>query len=274
MNKDETDLLGERVSKLTLYVFDSEGTFVGAYPSRGALYNGYTIPLLLKAGTYDFVVWGNLGEDYEVPALVPGQTRANELDLKFKKVGADHRVLEFPDSLYYGALRMNVRPALQEEQVYTIDLIKDTKKITVIASGLSGEESEGKQFDCHIISRNAGLRFMDNRISENTKVTYIPQTHEDEQKNRVSEFVVIREIQDKSTESQLIYTMTDNAGQVRTLLDTSLVDMLLSYISNRRWDLSIEDDFVIQVTFDIRNFMTASITINGWEYYVTDVVPE
>ncbi|MDR2139497.1 MAG: FimB/Mfa2 family fimbrial subunit [Tannerella sp.] len=269
MNKDEVDRLGERVHHLTLYVFDSNGTFVAAYPSRGELYNGYTIPLLLKAGNYDFVVWGNLGEDYEIPALVPGKTQVQELNLKFKKVGADNRVIEFPDSLYYGTLKTNVRPALLDEQVYTIDLIKNTKKITVIASGLplSGPDSEGVQFDCNIVSQNAGLRFFDNRISENTKVTYVPHTRVDEQERQISEFMVIREIQDRSTDSHLVYTRTNTVtGQVKTVLDRSLVDMLLSYISNRRWDLTIEDDFVIQITFDIGSFTTASITINGWEY--------
>jgi hypothetical protein len=267
-NKEGVDRLAERVNHLTLYVFDSNGTFVGAYPSTGTLYSGYTIPLLLKSGTYDFVIWGNLGGDYEIPSFVPGQTQAQELNLKFRKVGSDNRVVEFPDSLYYGALRLNVRPALQENQVYTIDLIKNTKKITVIASGLplSGPESDGLQFDCQITSRNAGLRFLDNGISENTKVTYVPRDHVNEEEQRISEFMVIREIQDKSTESQLVYTMTERSGVVRTLLDTSLVDMLLAYISNRMWDLNIEDEFVIQVTFSVGNHVTASISINGWEY--------
>jgi hypothetical protein len=275
-NKDGVDRLSERVNHLTLYVFNSTGTFVGAYPSTGALYSGYTIPLLLKSGTYDFVIWGNLGDDYEIPSFVPGQTQAQELNLKFRKVGADNRVVEFPDSLYYGALRMNVRPALQENQVYTIDLIKNTKKITVIASGLplSGPDSEGLQFDCQITSRNAGLRFLDNGISENTRVTYVPHDYVNEQEQRISEFMVIREIQDKSTESRLIYTMTEQSGAVRTLLDASLVDMLIAYVSNRMWDLSIEDEFEIQVTFSVGNHVTASISINGWEYTKQDVPAE
>jgi hypothetical protein len=153
--------------------------------------------------------------------------------------------------------------------VHTVDLIKNTKKITVIASGLSGAESDGAQFDCRITSRNAGLRFLDNGISENTKVTYVPHDYK-EQDKRISEFMVIREIQDKSTESRLIYTMTDHTGE-RTLLDESLVDMLLAYLVNRMWDLNIEDEFVIQVEFSVGNHVTASITINGWEYTTQEV---
>ncbi|MDR1455340.1 MAG: FimB/Mfa2 family fimbrial subunit [Tannerella sp.] len=274
-NKDAEDRLGERVNHLTLYVFDSNGTFVGAYPSRGTLYNGYTIPLLLKSGTYDFVVWGNLGDDYEIPSIVPGETQAQSLDLKFTKVESDNRVLEFPDSLYYGSLRrVTIQPALQGDQVYTVDLIKNTKKITVIASGLNGPESEGLQFDCNILSRNAGLRFLDNSISDNTVVTYVPQTLVDEQERRISEFMVIREIEDESTQSRLVYTATNGSGQVRTLMDESLVKMLLKYLNTRQWTLEIEDEFEIRVAFNLKNYTTGTITINDWTYTSVPTEPD
>jgi hypothetical protein len=273
-NKAAADLLGERVDHLTLYIFDSNRTFVGAYPSQGALYNGYTVPLLLKAGTYDFVVWGNLGADYGVPSLVAGETQIQGLDLQFNKIGPQSQVVGFPDSLYYGAsTRVNVRPTLMEDQVYTVDLIKNTKKITVIASGLplSGPESEGRQFECNIFSQNAALRFIDNGISGNTVLTYIPHAHVDEQENVISEFVVIREIEDESTNSRLVYTMTGPTG-TRTLLDRSLVTMLRAYLTRMSpYDFDVEDEFVIEVRFDVGNYMTASIVINGWEYYRMDV---
>ncbi|MDR2041982.1 MAG: FimB/Mfa2 family fimbrial subunit [Tannerella sp.] len=273
-NKAGVDHLANGVNHLTLYVFDSNRTFVGAYPSQGALYNGYTIPLLLKSGTYDFVVWGNLdGDEYDIPSLVPGQSQASTLNLKFKKVTSDNRVVEFPDSLYYGAaLRMNVRPSLQENQDCVIDLKKNTKKITVKASGLTGPESEGKEFNCNIVSRNAGLRFLDDGIFDNTLVTYVPRDSMNEQEQlRISEFVVLREIADNTTESKLIYTMTEN-GQVRTLPlpEESLVAILKAFFLNRGWNIDerwdIEDEFVIELAFNLNTHANATITINGWEY--------
>jgi hypothetical protein len=273
-NKDGADHLADRIDHLTLYIFDSGGTFVGAYPSSGSLYNGYTLFMSLKSGTYDFIVWGNhLNEDYALPDFVPGKTKEAETNLRLTKIMADNQVLDFPDSLYYGSyMRANVRPSLQEDQVFTIDLIKNTKKITVVASGLPLDEVDGPQFDCKIYSKNAGLRF-DNMISDNMQVTYVPQTLTDMQSRQVSEFVVMREIQDRSTESRLVYTMTNNAGERKPILDASLVDMLLTYIAdtNRIWGLDIEDEFVIEIFFDIGNYTTASITINGWDYTVADV---
>jgi hypothetical protein len=276
-NKEAADCLGERVDHLTLYVFDSNGRFVGDYPSRGTLYNGYTIPLLLKSGTYSFVVWGNLNpREYNIPSLVPGETQVQGLDLQFSKVGPQDQVVnEFPDSLYYGAkMNVNIRPALMDEQIHEIDLIKDTKEITVRAS-IVAPDSERLKFDCHIFSKNSLLRFIDNRIpAESAFVTYLPPNKfVDEEGRWISEFRVIREIEDASTESKLIYTITDDAGTVREFREESLVQMLRLYLTRMSpYTFDIEDKFVIDIRYE--NYATTSITINGWSYYVMNVVPQ
>jgi hypothetical protein len=270
------DRLAEEVNHFTLYVFDSNGTFVGEYPSRGTLYNGYTLSLSLKSGVYDFVVWGNVGDDYEIVPFVKGQTKETEASLSLKRV-VNNIVTGAIDSLYYGSLSAEIKPALLQDQVYTIDLIKDTKKIKVTAIGLPITETKAEEsFACFIRSLNAGLRFKDNGVVGANTVQYEPvSAYVNEEKHLISDFVVMREIQDRSTNSRLVFTRSKEGGATDEILNMSLIDMMLEYIVGRVWTLDVEDEFNIEVLFTddhLGGYMTSSITINGWEYPISNVI--
>jgi hypothetical protein len=176
------------------------------------------------------------------------------------------------DNLFYGSLRAEIKPALLQDQVYTIDLIKDTKNITVTAIGLPVNGTKaGEPFACYIKSLNAGLRFKDNGVAGANTVQYVPiSPYVNEENHLISDFVVMREIQDRSTDSRLIFTQE---GKSDPIFNESLIDMMLAYIVGRVWGLDVEDEFNIEVRFEgIGDYMSASITINGWEYPVSPIV--
>jgi hypothetical protein len=265
-NKDGVDLL-ENIDRLTLYVFDAEGTFVGEFPSTGTLYNGFTMPLSLKSGTYTFVVWGgNLDDTYQLPSFVQGRTKQNDEAVLLKNVAADNTITEFPTSLYYGTLsNVTIKPSLQRDQIFTINLIKDTKNVNVTATGLP-METRAESFACNIYSRNFGLRF-DNLVTGTNEVKYIPHSTINEENQLVSQFVILREISDKSTHSQLVFTRTQNNGIESEIYRQSLIDLILALlVRSGNADLDIEDEFNIEVAFVFGEYVTASVTINGWTY--------
>jgi hypothetical protein len=263
-NKAGVDLLADKVDHFTLYVFDSDGMFVGEYPSYGELYEDYTIPLSLKTGTYDFIVWGgNLSDDYQLPSFVKGQSTKADATLLLSRIGAGDTISSYPADLFYGSLtKIAVKPALREEQVYTVDLMKDTKTINVTARGLP--ITRANNFGCYIHSRNVGLRF-DNLIAGSNSVKFIdPQPVISDDNSLVSKFVVMREISDKSSNSQLVFTRTEN-GVAEVIYNQSLIDLILALLLRTNADLDIEDEFNIEVELVYNNgSFTASVTIDGW----------
>ena len=157
LNPSHTDRLAE-VGNFTVYIFDANGVFYDSRTVQGPFQDGrgYTVSFALHPGTYDFIVWGNLGEDYQMPTFVKGQTKESDASLLLSHLENNILRDSLPD-LYYGALvKQVVKPALQQNQVYTVDMIKDTKDVTVIAKGLrEGEDPLNTNlFSCYIASRN------------------------------------------------------------------------------------------------------------------------
>jgi hypothetical protein len=257
-NQTRTDKLETDISKLDMFVFDAKGVFIGEYVSQGTLRNGYTTDLPLVSGKYSIVVWGNPDSDYELPSVVRGQTNINEASLSLKCTG--NTVTTLPASLFYGSLlNMDFQADNRRSHIYTVDMTKNTKSITVTVKGLVGANDK---YDIVIQSKSASLKFVDNRIASANILRYVPQSRVDDQGWWISDFVVMRELEDESTESRL--TITDIESS-RKLFDENLTKMLMSRITLA--DFEVTDHFDIVIEYD--NTMTANIRINGWEYTET-----
>ena len=79
----------------------------------------------------------------------------------------------------------------------------------------------------------------------------------------ISDFTLLREMKDRSTESMLVVTMMVN-GVERILFQKSLIDLLLAQIAGSGQDLDLVDRFTIEINFE--NYATTSIRINGWDF--------
>lgn len=266
-NVDGVDKFGDLVDRVSLFVFDEAGSFVGEYDSEGeTLGNGYTMNLPLNPGSYQLVAWGNLCEDYELPALVPGKTNMDDILLTLQR--ANDTINRHPANLFHGGVqRIDIQPPYTGRKTIMMDMMKNTNSIQVKTRGLpasSGSKADGdwgNTFTCTITSVNGDYRF-DNSITGN-RLTYIPEysTGDD---SLDSDFVIMRELNDGSTGSRLIFTHHGTDGKSdNTLLDTGLTSLLLP--ASVTGDLDIDDQFVIEVLFDQTNG-TVTIRINDWEY--------
>ncbi|MDR2388720.1 MAG: FimB/Mfa2 family fimbrial subunit [Tannerellaceae bacterium] len=266
-NMDGIDKFSSSVNKINLYVFDKDGLFVEEYvEERDSLPQDFTIFLNLTPGMYDFIAWGNLGEDYEYPSILEkGVTRMSDIQLSLKR-NAQNAVTTLPGSLFYGSIfRKEIQATdLQFSETLLMDMMKNTKEIKVIASGLALEDptkAAELEYGCAITSRNGDYRF-DNSITGDTRLQYIPQETVGDEHQLVSDFVILRELSDKSTASKLIVNRNAPDDSVEELVNVDLVPLLVALAQEQ--DLDVVDHFEIELIFDFTH-ASVSIVIPGWD---------
>jgi hypothetical protein len=261
-NVDGIDKFASEIKKINLYVFDAEGLFLGEYTADEKLLSGSpALYLPIPPGTYTLVAWGNLCKDYELPTFEKRKTTLREAFLSLKR--SEKTVSNHPGSLFFGALpQVEVKAATQKKQRLTIDMMKDTKRIRVVTKGLPSREMAQNKYGCSITSVNGDYRF-DNSISGTECLLYLPQSSVDERGALVSEFVVMRELNNGSTQSKLTFTYRSPDGSsVKELFSAKLTDILLSLSKTKNLDL--EDYFEIEMTLDYTNG-GATVHIKGWD---------
>ncbi|MDR1499384.1 MAG: FimB/Mfa2 family fimbrial subunit [Tannerellaceae bacterium] len=265
-NVDGVDKLASEIKKINIYVFDSDSILVGEYIIDADQLDGtHTARLNIPPGRYSFVAWGNVGDDYELPVFVKGKTTLGDAVLSLKRTGKT--VSSHPSPLFFGSIASaDVQPALSSDQVLTIDMIKDTKKIRVIAKGLPAKEIAAGSFSCRITSANGDYKF-DNSLGSDEELLYLPSSSADEMGRMISDFVVMRELKDGSTGSRLVFTYHGGGGRPsKEVFAVDLTELLLARSKTK--DLDIEDYFEIELTIDITN-AGATVHIKGWDTVYT-----
>ena len=108
------------------------------------------------------------------------------------------------------------------------------------------------------LSKNGDYKFENNDIASNDRLYYIQNSGFDTSSNLVSDFLIMREMNDKSTDSRLIITHTDSLT-TRELLNEDLVELLIPASITK--DLDIDDTFDVVVEFISGQIY---ISVNGW----------
>jgi hypothetical protein len=265
-NTDRVDKYDAEVKNVNLYVFDENGLFMDEYR---VLSN--TVKLNLMPGTYSFVAWGNLTDEYIKPELRIGVTTLDSLKLTLKR--ESNEITHFPTSLYYGnIMRKDVRGDMIVGQVDTINLIKDAKHIRITSKGLPVSETKAvlSDFSCGITSLSADLKF-DNTVTGSEILEYVPKLsidNTDSIKQLVSAFTLVREYGDndiRPTNSTLTVQYAHPNGQsIDTLRKEPLLPLLLARIMDGA-SFETQDTFNITLIFDV-TFGNISVEIEDWEY--------
>jgi hypothetical protein len=300
-NTTHTDRFAKEITKVNLYIFDADSTstdyekLVDEYTiEQNPMPEDLTIYLNLIPGHYEFVAWGNLKGSYELtePA-VKGITTKSDLEIQLiRGVGAT-TINELPSNLYYGSLeQVKVTPHdLLIQKDIVIDLIKNTKEITVIAHGLAimtESRAAGTAYDCGLSSLDGNLNFDNYTIGDET-LQYIPDASVEEDSLLVSRFSIVRDHADvkdhagilkyRSPQSRVKIERSDPNGiPFRTLLDRDLYPILVAAAENDPLLLSngidskvdIKDKYQIDIYFD-ETFGTATIVVEGWTINESDV---
>jgi hypothetical protein len=276
-NMEGTDQFADSVTKVNLYVFNEAGRFVGHYEEKGPFSDDFKMRIDLPAGTYHFVVWGDLGEEYTVtPLTVPALSRANTLSDATLSLtsGTNGRVDTHPTGLYHG-MRSNeeiVRPFGVEVE---IPLIKNTKKVTAVFDGLPVSEGTVGNLVCRIEAMNGNYTFSHHLTGENRRLNYMPKLRTDfsGETSVVSfDFVTMRLFANNDCRSRLILEYyPENGAPMTELFNVSLTDAIKEMYGD---DVDFDRRSNYELLFfasrgDIPNYTFTDVTIKIGDWVVT-----
>jgi hypothetical protein len=264
------------VKQVNLYVFDANTKLFLSEQSATVdqMMDSCMLSLNIFPGEYIFVAWGNVANDYEFEPFVQGQTTIDDAVLTLKSQDDNHLIEDYPDYLYFGSRTYTVLPDIQANQLISIDMANNNKRIHVIARGLYNDNSvmeddpERPSFHTSIASKNGSYRF--NNIPTGEQYTYTSPTERISVEDRtlLSDFVVLREFSTGITGARLRIVHRDagtRAGEEEEFYEVSLTELLLLVASASETTVEDTDEFTVEILISRTNG-SVSININGWQH--------
>lgn len=268
LNTERTDLFGDEVDKVTVYLFDEQGMYYDSFSDEGPhLTNDWQMRLPLPPGDYTAVVWGGpLGSCYRVgetdgsesvlhEELKRGKTHIDDFMLSAEKEGEP---LQRLDALFHG--KAEVTSVFQPETATNVALTKDTNLLTVTIedSAIEGASTRSEApYRIRCEAANARYR-ADNRFGRECRtVTSLPHTVRTEAGRMTAETDLLR----LTTDRPVRLVIENSAGE--TVKDFDFVATLLTTGKySTQEDLDREDTYRLVVRTDGNHVL--SVTINGW----------
>lgn len=277
LNDQYENLFGLEVSKVTVYVFDSNGKYVDCFSEQGnQLTNDYVMHLPLPKGTYSVVAYGgefstySPGElDHQLntlnETLRKGVTDINDFraELKNMKGNEDYLYpLNTPDNLYAGWTTHAVS-TMGSKVITPVELIQDTKKIKVKISGtnyLSGA------LEVYITALN-GRYLFDNSIDGNHGTFKYTPINSMQQPDRLEVDLKMMRL----VLGQAPRLVIRNSATSEVIYDENMIDqILLTQKYSSQEDFDRKDEYVFEIVID--HNMNVLVSINGWK--INNVTPD
>jgi hypothetical protein len=264
------------VKQVNLYVFDADTKLFLSEQSATVeqMLDSCMLSLNIFPGNYTFVAWGNVTNDYEFEPFVQGQTTLDDAVLTLRSQDDNRLIEDYPDNLYFGSQTYTVIPDIQANQLITMDMVNNNKRIHLIARGLYDDNSvmeedpERPSFHASITSKNGRYQFNNNPTGE--QYTYIPPSERIsvEEQALLSEFVVLRELSTGVTDSRLRVVYREagtRAGEEEEFYEMSLTNLLLLVASATETTIENTDEFTVEILISRTNG-TVEIVIDEWNH--------
>lgn len=276
LNTEYANLFGAEVDKVTVYIFDENGLYRGSHSEEGSrLTNDYQMLLPLPTGRYSVVTWAGdlkpyrLGEsdkngDVFHEQLKEGVMRIDDFMLMAER--ANGEALGALTDLYHG--RADVVSVYQPEEVHTVVLTKDTKRIrvTVEDATITKERagvSAAAPYEIYCTGTNGRYRADNSIDSRAAEVRYVPRDIQLEPGVMYATLNSLRLTLDR----ELRITVKDATG--KSIFEKDLVKFMKE-VGNFKTqeDFDREDEYEIVIRKDV----AISVIINGW--VAVDVKPD
>ncbi|MEG0517557.1 MAG: FimB/Mfa2 family fimbrial subunit [Bacteroidales bacterium] len=274
LNNQNVNLFGEQIKRITVYVFDRNGKYVDSFTDSGNhLTNDYVMHLSLPVGKYSVVVYGGNFTTYSTgelnslnllnQTLRKGITDINDFRTELKnRSGTDPFLypVSTPDDLY-AAMTVNVASTYDNKIVTNVDLIKNTKKITVKILGTSNISAPP---EVYILAQNGRYGY-DNSIDAASGVfKYSPVNTLTQYDYTQAELKILRLMLGQSPMLVVRNSMTHEV-----IYNENMIDQILStkkYVSQEDFDR--ENEFVFEIKINPGGVdVGISVFINGWKIH-------
>ncbi len=286
----------DEVQDLTLFVFDSNGTYVGHYSEQGQALkqNDYTLDIPIDPGHYKAVAWTGLGDShYITSSLVEGQTKIEELTVLLER-DANNCQNDYLKPIWNGYID-DIEVVQNVYKVYEIPMCKMNNSFVIVLQDFNGNPIKAETFTFEIRSANGHMAYDHSLIPDETinYGAYFTQTvnisdYDDTKASNAditvarAEMNTLRLVKGNSTR----FILKEKAGG-KEVLDINLIQYILltrEYYQDRvgtkltdQQYLDYEDKFsiifTIMPTGSILNpYALVELSINGWVLRPQDAI--
>lgn len=275
LNPEYSNLFGEEVDKVTVFVFDDKGLYYDCFTDEGKhLANDWEMRLPLPPGDYTTVTWGGTLGSYRIgqaeadgslSELSKGVTDIDNFILSAEK---DGQPLTKLDKLYHG--KAKVTSVYQPKDAVVVPLMHDTHILTVTVEdpGIS-VSSIGAPYEVSLAGAN-GRYLADNSFGKEAyTMTYLPYEVHTEPGKAVSELDILRLYVGRPAH----LGVKDRQGRV--VFDGDLVDVIMAtghYATQEDLDRERRFDIVIRTGTGPGGESGITVSVNGW--VAVFVIPE
>ncbi len=273
-NMKFADAFTNEVDRVTVFVFDQEGTYLMQQTEQGTALKdkNYRMVLDIAPGTYQLITWAGLdGSSFEiVDELIQGTTPLTEPRVRL--LTQDNTSGSDLHPLWQGEAMELVVPETMYEET-TISLVKDTKRIRMVLQQINGLPITDDDFEFVITDDNSLFDFR-NHVISNGPISYTPY---------VSGFSMIGEVDpvtavyfEASTSrlmenSQARLTITRVSDQ-QVIVNIPLIDyLLLTELEGHKDSMTAQeyldrqDEYALVFFLDNNlSWLQVQIIVNGW----------
>ncbi|GHT27534.1 hypothetical protein AGMMS49574_00160 [Bacteroidia bacterium] len=256
--------------KMNLYVFDENGKFVREFvDEQPALSPNYYINVTgLVPGHYQFVAWGNLGNQYALSPmkqLEVGISNLEELQVELTRLGNNKTVSEWLDHLFFAThTELKTIEILQfVPQDIHLKLIENTYRINVEVIGLGLANATNNTYRVDIIDSNGKYKFNnDFAPCEEFSYTSLFTVHPEENYKLKTSLMVLRLAESRQIPEIRIVNNNTNEELIRE----NLIELILAAIKQGATvDFSNTIEFEIRFEFNPNAPLECMIYINGYK---------
>lgn len=294
-NMKYADAFPREVNSVSLYVFNDEGKFLSLHTDSGEALSaqGYTMPIDLPSGKYQFVVWAGLdgGKSFEVPALQPNVSTIDDLTCRMKRKTSSVYSTDsvgYLSPLWHGKVqaevrREDVRSVSVVTETITVPLIKNTNTLRIILQQLSDGMIDVNDYEFTVTDDN-GLMDHTNALLPDTPLTYYPYytaqgSAETGGESSLLNMAVAELSVGRLLESHNpILTITRRSNPADVVLSIPLIKYLELCKTVAHYDMSTqeyldrEDEYSMTFFLDAnRSWVNTQIIINNWIVRYNDI---
>ncbi|MDD4516686.1 FimB/Mfa2 family fimbrial subunit [Massilibacteroides sp.] len=284
-----SNAFAEQVNKVTLYMFDQNGTLVWKEASGEMNFtNDYKMIIPdPKVGEYKFVAWAQSNKlkeddaDFKIPDLIVGASVLDDLSYYVRRnSGIQNKEL---NNLLIGATDVSINGGLSSQHI-EIPLKKVNNKIRIVL--LPSTENEGldiNNFNINIVDNigNGHLRY-DYSLLRDEPISYQPYyaanvtprpseilSPNELQQAAVAEINVSRmQIREQNVDNIRLQITSKKTQEEIVSVNLPWFFSLISMESHKNWDLQEyldrQDEYSITLFLSQGTWMQATIIINGW----------
>lgn len=262
----------EEIKTIHIYVFDENQTYIDTFidsQPRISDKNYYTT-FHLKPGIYNFIVYGNLTDDYRIDPKVPEKNLTNRDDIFYYYNGRDNNniIHNYPKHLFYASLDNAV--IAKPVESYVLPFTRNTYVLNFTAEGLP-VNTDGYQFS--VTDTNWKYRF-DNSFLPCAEINYVQNSLPGNSPNQfISTFTTLRLDRERKP---LLKFYNKKSGEL--IYQEPLIPLILKIEEQ-----GIEVDFTERYEFNIHllfgkdpvtGSLTVDIYVNGWSVVEKEVIIE